>query len=75
MGTMSFSVTMDEFGRIRLPKALQNLLKTNKFTLDSDALATVFELKPVPTWKEMRGFLKNKINLDELVRDREAQWH
>jgi DNA-binding transcriptional regulator/RsmH inhibitor MraZ len=72
---MSFSVTMDEFGRIRLPKALQNLLKTNKFTLESDAHAKEMKLKPVPTWDEMVGFIKNKIDLKDLVKDRETQWH
>ncbi|HLC47501.1 MAG TPA: hypothetical protein VJI13_00365 [Candidatus Norongarragalinales archaeon] len=31
--------------------------------------------KRVPTWEEMQGFLKKKVDLKELVRDRETQWH
>ena len=72
---MQFSVRMDGFGRIRLPAMLQKLLKTDSFTLESDSQAKNMTLKPVPTWKEMRGFLKKKIDLNDLVNDRETQWH
>ncbi len=69
------TVTMDDFGRIMIPKAIRKLFKSREFTMEADVKEKALTLKPVPTWDEMAGFIKHKIDLDDLVRDRETQWH
>ncbi|MEK6843076.1 MAG: hypothetical protein AABY04_01180 [Candidatus Micrarchaeota archaeon] len=66
---------MDKFGRITLPKEFRHWFNNRKVSFEFDVKNKQLILKPILNWDEMRGFAKNKIDLNDLVKDRKTKWH